>query len=249
MDKQAPLPAPEILAILRAADDIIGSGGRTLLSRILKGSKEKKVLELGLDQNPSYGFFRAEKLENVIEKIDWMIHHHYLNIEYNWKLPVIIFAEKGWLIERDFRANEFLREWDRWLAEGKQEVDMTYLKDRNREMILLFLDKIRETADRTYIPYLEQWEKIDYRKVREAIRQVIHHLARGKLADLSDRDVRNEEINRALDAQPLQPEKIRCCECGKGFIFEVEEQVFFKMKGLTPPKRCPSCRKRRRLWK
>ena len=33
----------DIKAILRAADELIGTGGRTMLSRILKGSKDKKV--------------------------------------------------------------------------------------------------------------------------------------------------------------------------------------------------------------
>lgn len=39
------------LVILRAADEIIGSGGRNLLAKILKGTREKKVLELELDQS------------------------------------------------------------------------------------------------------------------------------------------------------------------------------------------------------
>lgn len=30
------------LAILRAADEIIGQGGRTILAKILKGSRDKK---------------------------------------------------------------------------------------------------------------------------------------------------------------------------------------------------------------
>ncbi|WP_050900463.1 hypothetical protein [Paenibacillus elgii] len=32
----------EIRAVLRAADEIIGQGGRTLLAKILKGSRDKK---------------------------------------------------------------------------------------------------------------------------------------------------------------------------------------------------------------
>jgi hypothetical protein len=45
------LPLEEIKAILRGADDLIMSGGRTLLTQLLKGSHTKKLLELGLDQN------------------------------------------------------------------------------------------------------------------------------------------------------------------------------------------------------
>ena len=37
-----------------------------------------------------------------------------------------------------------------------------------------------------------------------------------------------------------------CVECKKQFLFETGEQQFFKMRGLTPPKRCPNCRTKRR---
>ncbi len=40
--------------------------------------------------------------------------------------------------------------------------------------------------------------------------------------------------------------KITCAECRKPFIFEAGEQKFYKMRGLTPPKRCTNCRNKRR---
>ena len=36
------------------------------------------------------------------------------------------------------------------------------------------------------------------------------------------------------------------CLCGKPFTFTKGEQVFFKQKGFTPPKRCPECRLKKR---
>jgi len=39
--------------------------------------------------------------------------------------------------------------------------------------------------------------------------------------------------------------ELKCVDCGKTFTWEVGEQVFFISKGLTKPKRCPECRKRR----
>jgi hypothetical protein len=50
------LPYEEIVAILRGADDLIMSGGRSLLAKVLKGSRAKKVLGLGLDASPVYGY-------------------------------------------------------------------------------------------------------------------------------------------------------------------------------------------------
>ena len=39
---------------------------------------------------------------------------------------------------------------------------------------------------------------------------------------------------------------LSCVECGKNFTFEAGEQKFFKMRGLTPPKRCAVCRGKKR---
>lgn len=43
---QQKLPQEEILAILRAADGIIGRAGRSMLAKILKGSKYKPISAL-----------------------------------------------------------------------------------------------------------------------------------------------------------------------------------------------------------
>jgi hypothetical protein len=38
---------------------------------------------------------------------------------------------------------------------------------------LSLLDKVEATCDRKYIPLLESWERVDYKKVQRKIRQVI----------------------------------------------------------------------------
>jgi hypothetical protein len=40
---------------------------------------------------------------------------------------------------------------------------------------------------------------------------------------------------------------IICLDCGKTFVFSAGEQTFFASKALSPPKRCPACRKQRKL--
>lgn len=47
------LQPEEIRAILRAADELIATAGRNMLVKILKGSKDKKVLEYKLDECPA----------------------------------------------------------------------------------------------------------------------------------------------------------------------------------------------------
>ncbi|WP_081413481.1 RQC-minor-1 family DNA-binding protein [Aneurinibacillus terranovensis] len=237
----------EIRLILRAADDIIASGGRTLLSKILKGSKEKKLLELGLEKNPSYGCFRSLTMAEIMGKIDWMIDHNFLEIQYSGKLPMIVFTERGWTIERDQYADELLHEWDQWIADGITDVNMEYLKDRNRGMILLFLQKIKNTGNIKYLPFLKQWEKTDYKKVRQIVGKVIDHLEQQREINTKAMAEMKEEVTKAFEFTPNEPEILKCWECGERFIFTVEEEKFFKLRGFVPPKRCPACREKKRL--
>lgn len=181
MSRRGPkLADNEIKLILRGADSVIGSAGRSMLSKILKGSKDKKLLALAQDlelhQNPAYGSLSQYTLAEITEKIDWMIEYGYLALEYEWKMPVIVFTDKGWDMEREERANEFLREWDEWLENDVPVLSMSYLKDRNRGLITLFLDKVRQSNNPKYLPLLRKWEPIDYQKVRAMIRGVIEHL-------------------------------------------------------------------------
>ena len=60
------LPPEEIKAILRGADDLIARGGRALLAKVLKGSRAKDVLKIGLDKSPVYGFYRLLSEEDVL---------------------------------------------------------------------------------------------------------------------------------------------------------------------------------------
>jgi len=169
------LPEAELNAVLRGADEIIGRGGRTLLTRILRGSRIQKVLEHELDQSPVYGYFHNLSNDDTLARIDWTILHGYLHIEYNHQLPVIVFTQKGWEIEKDNYANELLEGFDGILRDGPP-YPMEYLKDRDRGMILLLLDRTLATGEARYIPLLEAWRKVDYQKVRRRIGQVIHQL-------------------------------------------------------------------------
>ncbi|WP_449355065.1 RQC-minor-1 family DNA-binding protein [Virgibacillus natechei] len=169
----------------------------------------------------------------------------FLDIEYSGKLPMIVFTERGWEIERDQMVDELLQEWDDWLAAEKPVPDMHYLKDRNRGMILLLLDKIKESNNERYIPYLNEWEKIDYKKVRAAIRRTIQALESDEPVDLDAARERNTSIQQALRGFEPRDVWLKCWECGERFLFTVGEQQFYKQKGFVDPKRCPSCRAKR----
>lgn len=170
------LPFQEIKMILRGADPLIMSGGRSILAKLLKGSKEKKILELGLNRNPAYGFFKDLTIKEITKKIDWVILSDYLAIEYDYRLPLLVFTPQGWKIEMDTYSDELLAGFDKMLESGHEVFLMTYLKDRNRQMILMLLDKVEATKDPKYIPILEWWARVDYKKVQKRIREVIQVL-------------------------------------------------------------------------
>ncbi|MDD2587003.1 MAG: RQC-minor-1 family DNA-binding protein [Syntrophomonadaceae bacterium] len=165
----------EVKAILRAADEIIAVGGRSMLAKILKGSKDKKVLEHGLNHCPVYGYYQDLNLQEITNRIDWMIKKDYLEIEYNDRLPLLVFSEKGWEIERETYAEELLQKLIK-LLEGKEYSFVHELKDRNRGMILLLIKKIRQTNNARFIPLLKAWKEIEYKKVQAEIQKAIDYL-------------------------------------------------------------------------
>lgn len=166
----------EIKAILRAADDLIMRAGRTLLAKVLKGSRAKDVLDLALNQNPAWGYYRHLSEEEILARIDWTILYGYLAIEYDYRLPLLVYTPQGWEIEKETYASELLSSFDDMLATGRRPFDMSYLKQKNRDLIRLLLDKVEATSDTEYIPLLEAWEQVDSKKVRQRIRQVISRL-------------------------------------------------------------------------
>ncbi|HET7230546.1 MAG TPA: RQC-minor-1 family DNA-binding protein [Longimicrobium sp.] len=171
------LPFDDLKAILRAADPLIARGGRTLLAAVLRGSRRKEVLEHGLDRVPVHGYFRGIPEAEVLKRIDRAIVDGYLDIHYDYRLPLLVYTPKGWEIEKETYARELFDGFEARLRAGPP-YGMETLKDRDRGMILRVLELVEESGDALYIPLLEEWAACDYRKVRERIGQVIRRLSR-----------------------------------------------------------------------
>ncbi|HOQ67563.1 MAG TPA: RQC-minor-1 family DNA-binding protein [Candidatus Atribacteria bacterium] len=169
------LPMEEIKMILRAADDLITVGGRSSLAKVLKGSRDKKILAYELDKNPAYGFYRDLTVSEITNRVDWMIQQGYLQLEYFGRLPLLVYTDKGWAIERETYAEELMQKLKKCMEE-RDYTFVTELKDRNREMILLLLQKIQKTNNARFIPLLKAWQEIEYKKVQSAIQEVIDYL-------------------------------------------------------------------------
>ena len=169
----AHLSSADLVAILRAADPLIMSGGRTLLSKILKGSHCRKIIDLKLDASPAFGYFKQLDYMEILARIDWAIVNRYLAIEYSGRLPLLSYTPRGWEIEKDTYSSELLMILKAIADRKSNAEDVSFLKDKNRSLIFLLLDKIASSKDPAYICVLRQWERIEFKKVRQRIQQVI----------------------------------------------------------------------------
>ena len=165
------LPQEDIRMILRGADELISTGGRSMLAKILKGSKDKKIFEYKLNECPAYGYYQDMKLDDISKCIDWMIKKDYLRIEYDYRLPLLVFSEKGWQIEKETFAQELYQRMCLDVEEKKARV-LFEMKEVNRQVVMCVLDKIEKDVTKEFLPYLEAWKMLEVKKVAARIAEV-----------------------------------------------------------------------------
>lgn len=170
-DEIKDLPQEDIRMILRGSDELISTGGRSMLAKILKGSKDKKIFEYKLNECPAYGYYQDMKLDDISKCIDWMIKKDYLRIEYDYRLPLLVFSEKGWQIEKETFAQELYQRMCLDVEEKKARV-IFEMKEVNRQVVMCVLDKIEKDGTKEFLPYLEAWKMLEVKKVAARIAEV-----------------------------------------------------------------------------
>ena len=165
------LPQEDIRMILRGADELISTGGRSMLAKILKGSKDKTIFKYKLNECPAYGYYQDMKLDDISKCIDWMIKEDYLRIEYDYCLPLLVFSEKGWQIEKETFAQELYQRMCLDVEEKKARV-LFEMKEVNRQVVMCVLDKIEKDGTKEFLPYLEAWKMLEVKKVAARIAEV-----------------------------------------------------------------------------
>ena len=163
--------------ILRGADELISTGGRSMLAKILKGSKDKSIFEYKLNECPAYGYYQDMKLDDISKCIDWMIKKDYLRIEYDYRLPLLVFSEKGWQIEKETFAQELYRRMCLDVEEKKARV-IFEMKEVNRQVVMCVLDKIEKEGTEEFLPYLEAWKMLEVKKVAARISEVENKISK-----------------------------------------------------------------------
>ena len=147
------LPWEDIRMILRGADELISTGGRSMPAKILKGSKDKKILEYKLNECPAYGYYHDMKLDDISKCIDWMIKKDYSRIKYNYRLLLLVFSEKGWEIEKETFAEELYQRVCLDIKE-KNACVIFEMKEVNRQGVMLVLDKIEKDGTEEFLTCL-----------------------------------------------------------------------------------------------
>lgn len=165
------LPQEDIRMILRGADALISTGGRSMLAKILKGSKDKTIFKYKLNECPAYGYYQDMKLDDISKCIDWMIKEDYLRIEYDYRLPLLVFSEKGWQIEKETFAQELYQRMCLDVEEKKARV-LFEMKEVNRQVVMCVLDKIEKDGTEEFLPYLEAWKMLEVKKIAARIAEV-----------------------------------------------------------------------------
>ena len=171
------LPQEDIRMILRGADELISTGGRSMLAKILKGSKDKKIFEYKLNECPAYGYYQDMKLDDISKCIDWMIKEDYLRIEYDYRLPLLVFSEKGWQIEKETFAKELYQRMCLDVEEKKARI-LFEMKEVNRQVVMCVLDKIEKDGTKEFLPYLEAWKMLEVKKVAARIAEVENKISK-----------------------------------------------------------------------
>ena len=142
------LPPEDIRMILRGADELIFTGGRNMLAKLLKGSKDKKILEYKLNECPAYGYYHNLKLNDISKCVDWMIE-----------------------IEKETFAEELYQRFCLDVKEKHARV-IFELKEVNRQVVLRVLDKIEAEGTDEFLACLEAWRRMEVKKVVARITEV-----------------------------------------------------------------------------
>lgn len=111
------------------------------------------------------------KLDDIAKCIDWMIKKDYLRIEYDYRLPLLVFSEKGWQIEKETFAQELYQRMCLDVEEKKARV-LFEMKEVNRQVVMCVLDKIEKDGTEEFLPYLEAWKMLEVKKVAARIAEV-----------------------------------------------------------------------------
>jgi hypothetical protein len=165
-----------------ATDAVIGQAGRSGVSLILKGSRNKKVLAQGWEQLPDYGALGSLTTKVIGAKVDWCIHAGWLRLEHNYDgIPLLYHSTKGWERAKRLWVERLLGRFEDWGAAGEPEQVWPHLETIHRDIKDMLLETIGEQGRADLAPILHAWFPREVRKVRQAINRALQRLGQRTL--------------------------------------------------------------------
>ena len=161
--------SPEELAvILHGANSVIHRGGRSQLVKLLKGSRDKKILELGLDADDSYGALSHLTLKEIAHRVDWAIVKGYLDYYYEWRQPLLMFTERGWELEKPVVVEGYYQQFCRDVDDGEMRMAERMVGIKN-DVQLGIIELIGQRCDERCFEHLETWSGKTTKRIRKKI--------------------------------------------------------------------------------
>ena len=136
--------------------------------KLLRGSRDKKLLELGMDADPSYGALSHLTLDEIARKVDWTIEEGYLDYYYEWRQPLLMFTERGWELERPVVAEEFFEQFSRDVGDGEFRM-AGRMTDIKNEVQLDVIERIAQRCDERCLAHLEAWSGQTTKRIRKKL--------------------------------------------------------------------------------
>jgi hypothetical protein len=170
------LTVEEHECILRGAWQVAAKGGRSQLSLLLKGSKNKSVLKHGLDQSPVYGKLSYLTIEEIENRIDQLIRKGELRTEFFGDLPLILLTDQSWL-----RIQPWANEYECHLAASADARTLTEIlnnwRNRRREEQHQLLEAMVSTERESARRVLQAWHGLAGKEMRSKIETTLSTLA------------------------------------------------------------------------
>jgi len=136
--------------------------------KLLKGSRDKRLLELGMDADGSYGALSYLTLDEIARKVDWTIEAGYLDYYYEWRQPLLMFTERGWELEKPVVVEEFFEQFCRDVEDGKFRMAERMVDIKN-EVQLDVIELIAQRCDERCLAHLEVWSSQTTKRIRKKL--------------------------------------------------------------------------------
>jgi Uncharacterised protein family (UPF0158)/RQC domain len=174
--ENVPLTVEEHECILRGAWQVAAKGGRSQLSLLLKGSKNKSVLKHGLDVSPVYGTLSYLTIEEIENRIDQLIRKGELRTEFFGDLPLILLTDESW-----FRIQPWAHQYECHLAASADGRKLTEIlnnwRNRRREEQHQLLEAMASTERESARRVLQAWHGLAGKEIRSKIETTLSTLA------------------------------------------------------------------------